>query len=116
MMDRGNSTQGGALLVINEGISDTYSVHVNTKDLTMLKGHSIKKNLYLYCKSDNTLIALTNTVEALIVTMNKRYVICVNVLTTVLYIIVSTATPQHCGVKPIIALHSSSTAVYISSG
>lgn len=47
MMDRGNSTQGGALLVINEGISDTYSVHVNTKDLTMLKGHSIKKNLYL---------------------------------------------------------------------
>lgn len=47
MMDRGNSTQGGALLVINEGISDTYSVHVNTIDLTMLKGHSIKKNLYL---------------------------------------------------------------------
>lgn len=47
MMDRGNSTQGGALLVINEGISDTYSVHVNTKDLTMLKGQSIKKNLYL---------------------------------------------------------------------
>lgn len=43
MMDRGNSTQGGAF----EGISDTYSVHVNTKDLTMLKGHSIKKNLYL---------------------------------------------------------------------
>lgn len=47
MMDRGNSTQGGALLVINEGISDTYSVHVNTKDLTMLKGHSIKKNLII---------------------------------------------------------------------